>query len=380
MGELRKIVVASDSFKGSATSSQIAWAVATGVHRVMPGCDVVKVPVGDGGEGTVEALVAATGGRQVKCRVLGPLGGVIDASYGILPGGSAVIEMASAAGLTLLKPDERDPLHTTTYGVGQLIAAAISRGCRDILLCIGGSATNDGGTGILSALGYAFRDSAGNAVVPCGASLGSIRAIDGSGAMKGLVECTFTVACDVDNPFFGPKGAAHVFAPQKGADAAVVELLDDGLHHFAQVLLKATDTDVATIPGAGAAGGVGGGLAAMLGARLRPGIEMVLDRIGFDRILDGADLVITGEGSLDAQTARGKTPYGVMQRARRRSIPVIAIGGSVSDTAALNDAGFTAILPLLPHPATLAEAMRTEFTLNNISRTISQLMRTISAF
>lgn len=372
--------MAPDSFKGCATSSQIADAVAEGVHRVMPDCEVVKVQVGDGGEGTVEALVAATGGSLVNCRVSGPLGGDVEAAYGILPAKAAVIEMASAAGLTLLKPEERDPLCTSTYGVGQLISDAISHGCREILLCIGGSATNDGGIGILSALGYTFRDSVGNAMEPCGSSLGSIRAIDGSDAMKELAECTFTVACDVNNPFFGPEGAARVFASQKGADAATVELLDDGLRHFAQVLLKTTGIDVAAMPGAGAAGGVGGGLAAMLGARLRPGIEMVLDTIGFDLILDGADLVITGEGSLDGQTAMGKTPYGVMRRARSMGIPVIAIGGSVLDTAALNEGGFTAIFPLLPYPATLAEAMRTEFTLANIRRTISQLMRTISVF
>ena len=380
MGNLNKIVVASDSFKGSATSAQIAEAVAEGVCGVMSHCQVVKVPVGDGGEGTVEALVAATGGRLVECRVQGPLGGEIDAVYGSLPGGTAVIELASAAGLALLSPEERDPLHTTTYGVGQLISDALTRGCRDILLCIGGSATNDGGTGILSALGYIFRDSTGNAVEPCGASLGYIHSIDTSGAMKELEECTFTVACDVDNPFFGSEGAARIFAAQKGADAAAVELLDSGLQHFAQVLFKETGIDVATIPGAGAAGGVGGGLAAMLGACLRPGIEMVLDTIGFDRILDNADLVITGEGSLDAQTVMGKTPCGVMRRARRKGIPAIAIGGSISDTSALNEAGFTAIFSLLPSPASLAEAMRKEFTLDNVRRTAEQLMRTISAF
>lgn len=372
--------MASDSFKGCATSSQIAEAVAEGVHRVMPDCEVVKVPVGDGGEGTAEALVAATGGSLVNCRVRGSLGGEVEAAYGILPANAAVIEMASAAGLTLLKPEERDPLRTSTYGVGQLISDAISHGCREILLCIGGSATNDGGIGILSALGYTFRDSVGNAVEPCGASLGDIRCIDASGAMKVLAECTFTVACDVNNPFFGPEGAARVFASQKGADAATVELLDDGLRHFAQVLFKTTGIDVAAMPGAGAAGGVGGGLAAMLGARLRPGIEMVLDTIGFDLILDGADLVITGEGSLDGQTAMGKTPCGVMRRARSMGIPVIAIGGSISDTSVLNEAGFTAIFPLLPYPASLAEAMRTEFTLDNVRRTAGQLMRTISAF
>lgn len=380
MGNLRKIVVAADSFKGSATSLQIADAVADGVQSVLPHCEVVKVPLGDGGEGTVEALLAATCGQRIRCRTYDPLRRRIDASYGILPGGTAVIEMASAAGLALLKPEECDPMLTSTYGVGQLISDALNRGCRDILLCIGGSATNDGGTGILSALGYVFRDAEGNPVEPIGASLGDIHSIDTSAAMKALAECTFTVACDVDNPFFGPNGAARVFAPQKGADAGAVERLDEGLHHFAQVLLKASGTDVADLPGAGAAGGVGGGLTAMLGARLCPGIEMMLDAIGFDRILDDADLVITGEGSLDAQTMMGKTPFGVMRRATKKCVPVIAIGGSVSDTYLLNEAGFTAIFPLLPYPAPLAEAMRTEFTMDNVRRTTGQLMRTITVF
>lgn len=373
-------MVAADSFKGSATSMQIARAAAEGVRGVMPGCEVVEVPVGDGGEDTISAIVAATAGKWVHCRVHGPLHGPTDARYGLLPDGTAAIELAEAAGLPMLRPDERNPMLTTTYGVGQLIADAIARGCRNILLCIGGSATNDAGIGILSALGYRFLDADGREVPPCGGSLINIARIDDSDVPAEVKGCRMTVACDVQNPFCGPRGAAYVFAPQKGADDAMMKELDLGLRHFADVILRATGIDVADMPGAGAAGGVGGALAALLGARLCPGIEMVLDAIGFDRTLQGADLVITGEGRIDSQTAMGKTPYGVLLRARSQGIPVIAIGGSVAETDALIKAGFTAVMPLLPSPASLAEAMDVEFTLANVRRTVSQILRIIAAF
>lgn len=375
MGEIRKIVVAVDSFKGCATSRQIARAAAEGIHSVMPECEVAEVPVGDGGEGTVAAIVDVTGGRWVECRVHGPLGGKVDARYCILSDGTAAIEMAAAAGLTLIPATERNPLYATTCGVGEMMADAIGRGCRNFLIFLGGSATNDAATGMLDALGYRFIGGDGLPLSPMGATLKDIRKIDSSGVLPQLADCRFTVACDVRNPFFGPDGAACVFAPQKGATPEDVRRLDAGLRNFASVLKRTTGVGVATMPGAGAAGGMGGGLAALLGAQLKPGIEMVLDAIDFDRILDNADFVITGEGRIDAQTALGKTPFGVMLRARRLGIPTIAIGGSVTEISALTDAGFTAVFPVLPYPCTLAEAMDQEFTLENVRRTVTQLTR-----
>lgn len=375
MGKLRKIVVAVDSFKGSATSWQIAQAAAEGIHSVAPECEVVKVPVGDGGEDTVASIVEAKGSSWVECRVHGPLDGEVVARYGVLSDGTAAIEMATAAGLTLVRPEDRNPLLTTTYGVGETIAHAMAHGCRNFMICIGGSATNDAGIGLLSALGYRFLDADGMVLPPCGASLRLIEKIDLSSVDKSITDCRFTVACDVRNPFYGSNGAAYVYGPQKGADDDAVKILDDGLRHFAAVLKDTTGVDVSAIPGAGAAGGMGGGMMAMLGAQLKPGIEMVLDAINFDRILENADLVFTGEGRVDEQTASGKTPFGVMRRARRLGIPTIAIGGSVTETSALTNAGFTAVIPLLPYPCSLAEAMDREFTLNNVRRTITQLTR-----
>ncbi len=378
MVELRKIVVAVDSFKGSASSRQIARAAAEGIRGVAPECEVAEVPVGDGGEDTLSAIVEAAGGHWVQRRVHGPLGEDVDARYGILPDGTAAIEMAAAAGLTLIPAAVRNPLYTNTYGVGEMVADAIARGCRNFLIFLGGSATNDGASGMLSALGYRFNDADGLPVMPCGASLQKIMEIDSFGAIPQLADCHFTVACDVRNPFFGPDGAAFVFAPQKGATQEDVRKLDDGLRNFASVLKRTTGVDVASMPGAGAAGGMGGGLAAMLGAKLKPGIEMVLDAIGFDHIIENADLVITGEGRIDAQTVMGKTPYGVMLRAHRQGIPTIAIGGSVAETDTLTDSGFTAVLPLLPYPCTLDEAMANDFTLANVRRTLRQCIRLIT--
>lgn len=378
MGEIRKIVVAVDSFKGCATSSQIARAAAEGIHGIMPGCEVVEVHVGDGGEDTVAAIVETTGGRWVDCRVHGPLGEDIDARYGILSDGTAAIEMAAAAGLTLIPAADRNPLYTSTYGMGEMVADAIGRGSRKFLICLGGSATNDAATGMLSALGFRFTGDDGLPLPPCGSSLRHINKIDCKDAIPQLAECRFTVACDVRNPFYGPDGAACVFAPQKGAKPEDVRTLDDGLRSFASVLKLTTGVDVAAMPGAGAAGGMGGGMVAILGAELKPGIEMALDAIGFDRILEDTDLVITGEGRIDAQTAMGKTPYGVMLRARRQGIPTIAIGGAVSETDVLIDAGFTAVLPILPYPCSLDEAMATDFTLANIRRTLRQCTRLIT--
>ena len=328
---MQKIIIASDSFKGSLTSAQVASSIAEGLRSVCADLDIVEVSVADGGEGTVEALRDTLGGRIVRCKVHDPLMREMEAAYAILADGcTAVLEMASASGLPLLTSEERNPLKTSTFGTGELIADALDRGCRQFLVGIGGSATNDGGMGVFAALGYRFLDRQGRVLPACGESLLKVADIDVSGVNPRLREAFFNVACDVDTPFCGPDGAAYVFAPQKGASPSDVEFLDKGLANFASVVQRRLGRDVRFVPGAGAAGGLGGGFLAFSNARLKKGIDMVLDAINFDALLEGADAVITGEGRIDSQTFKGKTPYGVMCRARAKDIPVYAIGGCAS--------------------------------------------------
>lgn len=373
---MRKIVIASDSFKGSLSSAEVAACGERAVHRLFPDCEVVQLPVADGGEGTVETLTAALGGQSVATVVHDPLGRLITARYGwIAQTQTALIEMATASGLPLLSPEERNPWLTSTYGTGELIRDALERGCRKCLIAIGGSATNDGGMGLLQALGFRFLDAEGRELPGCGESLLLIQQIDTHGALAALKECQFTVACDVTNPFYGTEGAAYVFAPQKGADKEMVEALDQGLRHFAQLIHTTQGITIDQLPGAGAAGGLGGGLVAFLKAYLTPGIEMVLDALQFDRQIAGADLIFTGEGKLDAQTCMGKTPMGVLRRAQRQGIPVVALGGAVEASEVLNRCGFLAVLPILPYPTSLAEAMDPTFTQQNIERTVTQVLR-----
>lgn len=377
---MKKIVIASDSFKGSLSSAEVAACGERAVHRLFPDCEVVQLPVADGGEGTVETLTAALGGQSVATVVHDPLGRIITAHYGwIAQTQTAIIEMAAASGLPLLQPAERNPWLTSTYGTGELIRDALKRGCRKFLIAIGGSATNDGGMGLLQALGFRFLDAEGQELPGCGGSLQKIQQIDCTGAIATLKSCQFTVACDVTNPFYGTEGAAYVFAPQKGADAAMVEALDQGLHHFAQLIHTTQGITIDHLPGAGAAGGLGGGLVAFLQAHLTPGIEMVLDALQFDRQIAGADLIITGEGKLDAQTCMGKTALGVLRRAQRQSIPVVALGGAVEASEMLNRCGFLAVLPILPYPVSLPEAMDPSFTQQNIERTLTQVLRLFHA-
>ena len=385
-----KIVIASDSFKGSLASMEVARSVEMGILDVFPSCDVVKVAVADGGEGTMDALCQTLGGRFIRIPVQDPIGRTIFASYVILEdGNTAVLEMSSASGLTLLTPAERNPMLTSTYGTGQLIDDAIGRGCRRFLVGIGGSATNDAGMGMLTALGYRFLDAEGNELSGAGASLSKVCGIDCSGVSQAVRDSEFIVACDVDSPLYGPDGAAYVFAPQKGADPDMVKALDDGLRHYADVVASYTGKlpmhggpsctgetsimkDAASMPGAGAAGGLGYAFVAFFGARLQRGVDMVLDAVGFDSIIEGADLVITGEGRIDAQTLTGKTPYGVLQRASRQNIPVIALAGSV----ALDDSsGFTAIRQITPPDMQLSEAMLPAVASANLRRTISALLQ-----
>lgn len=323
----------------------------------------------DGGEGTVEALVSSLHGQWVEAEVLDPLMRPVHARYGLVDNGrTAVIEMASASGLPLLKEDERNPLKTSSYGTGQLIADALARGCRKLLVGIGGSATNDAGTGMLSALGSRFFDIDGNLLHGCGESLEKIASIDSSHKLPSLESVEITVACDVSNPFCGPSGAAFVFAPQKGADGAMVVQLDNGLCHFAQVIHSYNQIDVTEMPGAGAAGGLGGAFSAFLNARLCRGVEWVLDAIHFDELLKEFDLVVTGEGCIDHQTLMGKTPYGILQAASRQGIPTIAIGGSVDWCEELEESGFSSILSINEEGLPLDVAMRPEIAKEHVRR------------
>ncbi|MDR2882991.1 MAG: glycerate kinase [Alistipes sp.] len=373
---MKKIVIASDSFKGSLTSALVAESVERGVRAVFPECDVRRMYVADGGEGTVEALVDSTGGDRVRCTVSDPLRRPVEAIYGVFGDGKAVMEMAAASGLALLTPAERNPMKTSTRGTGEMIRHALDRGCRTLLVGIGGSATNDAGTGMLQALGFRFFDDAGCELGSGGEILGRIAAIDAAGVPAEIFEASYTVACDVTAPFSGPAGAAHVFASQKGASPEMVAKLDAGLAHFAEVIKKFNGADIRDLPGAGAAGGLGGGFSALLGAWLVSGIEMVLDAIGFRAAIADADLIITGEGKLDAQTAMGKAPRGVLDAAREAGVPVVAIGGAVEGADELNRQGFAAVFPIVPGPVTLEQAMESEQARANVERTVEQIMRT----
>ncbi len=371
-------VIASDSFKGSLSSMEVGMAAEKGIKTVLPSAEVRIIPIADGGEGTVEAIVSGMKGNIINCTVQDPLGNSITASYGLC-GETAVIEMSAASGITLIPSEDRNPWLTSTYGTGQLIKDALKRGCREFLIGLGGSATNDGGTGMLRALGFRFLDLDGNEVGDGGGEVGRIASIDASKVMPELAEATFNIACDVTNPLTGPEGASHIYGPQKGADTEMVIALDTALANFAKVTEKFCGRDFSTYPGAGAAGGMGFAFLAFLHGRLQPGIEMILDAVGFNEKLKGASLVITGEGRLDRQTCMGKAPYGVLKRAVAHNIPVIGIGGSVVPEAvpALLKAGFTAIFPIVPGPIPLHEAMRPDIAYSNIERTVSQILKTI---
>ena len=355
-----RVVAAPDSYKGSLSALAVAEAIERGVRAVFPDAEVVKIPIADGGEGTVEALVAATGGRRELRTVRGPLGDPVSAHWGILGDGeTAVIEMAAASGLPLVAPGRRDPRVATTYGTGELVRAALDAGVRKLVVGIGGSATNDGGTGLARALGVRFLDASGADLPDGGAPLARLAAIELSGLDPRLAAAEVLVACDVDNPLTGPRGASAVYGPQKGATAAIVAELDAALAHYARLARAATGRDVADLPGAGAAGGLGAGLLFFTPARLRPGVGLVLEATGFDAKVKGADLVITGEGRTDFQTAMGKAPVGVAAAAKRHGVPVICISGGLGDGA--DDVlarGVDALLPAVPGPMPLEEAMR----------------------
>lgn len=376
--ELKKIVLAFDSFKGSLSSEQTAACAKAAVERIFPHCESVTSVVADGGEGTVDAVIRAIGGSFRSVSVHDPLMRPIMARYGwSADGRTAVMEMAAACGLTLLQPELRNPWNTSTFGLGEMIADALLAGCRKFLIGIGGSATNDGGCGMLRALGFRLLDARGNELDGTGGSLEKLCTIDDRGALKALSEAEFIVACDVDNPLFGPSGAAHVFARQKGADQPMIERLDAGLRNFATVIERYNGSRIAEIAGAGAAGGLGGGLKSCLNARLVPGIDMLLDAMEFDRTISGADLILTGEGRLDAQTLHGKVPCGILAAARKQGIPVIALGGSVENPRELVKNGFAAVFPIVTGPVSLADAMDQEVAAANLENCVEQIMRTL---
>ena len=371
---MRKYVVIPDSFKGCLSSGEICGIMAREIRRRDPEARVCALPVADGGEGTVDAFLGALGGEKVAVPCRDPYGRPLTAHYGLFPDGkTAVIEMAAAAGLPLVGEDRR-VADATTYGVGQLIAHALKRGAERILLGLGGSATNDGGCGAAAALGVEFLDAEGKAFVPVGGTLRRIAHIRVDGLLPALRQAEVIAMCDIDNPLCGESGAAAVFAPQKGADAATVRMLDEGLAHLAAVIEKDLGRSLLTLPGGGAAGGFGAGSVAFLGARLQMGIEAVLDLTDFDRLAADAYLVITGEGQLDSQSLRGKVVVGVARRARALGVPVVAlVGSSETDIAAAYDAGVTAVFPINPAPTTLSEALahartRLAFTAENVLR------------
>ncbi|WP_026574967.1 glycerate kinase [Bacillus sp. UNC438CL73TsuS30] len=372
-----KFVLAPDSFKESMTAKNAALAMEKGIKKVFPNAECVIVPMADGGEGTVESLVSLSNGEVIKTDVIGPLGKTVTAEYGLLDGGqTAVIEMASASGLGLIKLEDRNPLLTTTYGTGQLIKHALDIGVSRFLIGIGGSATNDGGMGMLQALGVSFKDQDGEELPFGGGALDQLHLIDIGGLDERLKTAKIDVACDVTNPLIGENGASAIFGPQKGANPEMVKLLDQNLAHFAQVIETQLHLDIAQTDGAGAAGGLGAGLLAFLNVRLKKGIELVIEYTGLEEKIIGADYVFTGEGSIDGQTLFGKTPYGVAAIAKKHSVPVIAFAGRIGNgVEVLYNNGFNAIIGILKGVTPLEEALKSgqenlAFTTENICRVL----------
>ena len=355
-----RILIAPDSFKNALSALEVAGNLRAGLEKAMPEAEFELLPMADGGEGTVEAIIDATGGKLMTRTVNDPLMRPVEASFGITGDGTtAVIEMASVSGIQVIRADERNPWITTTYGTGELILSALDEGCRKFVIGIGGSATNDCGAGAASALGVKFMDSEGNAVEQGGGYLDKVRNIDMSGLDPRIAECRIMVACDVSNPLTGPTGASRVYGPQKGADPEMVEKLDSNLRNMAAVIRDQLGIDVDSIPGAGAAGGLGAGMIAFLGGELVAGVTAIADVTGLDEAIEKADLVITGEGKIDSQTRWGKTPFGVAAFAKKHGKPVVAVAGTVGEGAhELFDHGIDTIFPILDAPMDLEEAIR----------------------
>lgn len=372
-----KIVIAADSFKGSLTSIEAGNAIAEGIRRVDAQTRIIVRPLADGGEGTVETLVQGMDGRIRNVTVTGPLGASVNCQYGILKDGvTAVIEMAGAAGLTLLPEEARNPLYTTTYGVGEVIKDAIQNGCRHFIVGIGGSATNDGGAGMLQALGYGLLDSDGRQIPFGAAGLGRLRTITDKYVLPQLSECRFRVACDVTNVLCGENGCSAVFGPQKGAAPDRIPQMDRWLAAYAALAKERFPKADQERPGTGAAGGLGFAFLGFTDAALESGIRIVLEETGLDGYMEDADLVITGEGRIDGQTAMGKAPVGVAGLAKRRRIPVIAFAGCVAEgAAACNKKGIDAFFPILREILTLEEAMKPDNAKAALADTVEQVFR-----
>ena len=373
-----KVVVAIDSFKGSLSSFQAGTAVKDGILSAMPEAEVDVCPIADGGEGTVDAILQSTNASVRRISVTGPLGRSISAYYGIL-NGVAIMEMAKASGLPLLRASERNPMNTTTYGVGEMILDAINHGCREFIIGIGGSATNDGGIGMLQALGFEFLDKRGKDV-PYGAEgVGMIHNISTRGAIKELSECTFHIACDVTNPLCGELGCSAIFARQKGADDEMIKIMDSYLSRYADLTSNALGRDERCTPGAGAAGGLGFAFISYLNASLENGFNLIAKQTGIEEKIKTADIVVTGEGRLDLQTSMGKAPMGVATMAKKYGAPVIAFAGSVTDGAENSEkTGITAFFPVLREVCTLEKAMQTEYAKKNVTKTAEQVFKLIS--
>lgn len=372
-----KVVIAIDSLKGSLSSMEAGTAIKDGILAAKPDAEVIVKPLADGGEGTTDALIEGMNGERIDLTVTGPMHTPVDAYYGYLKDtNTAVMEMASAAGITLVPDSEKNPLLATSYGVGEMINDAIQRGCRNFIIGIGGSVTNDGGIGMLKALGVRFLDENGEDAGEGGQALAKIARIDVSGMNPLLKECHIQVACDVNNPLCGENGSTYVYGPQKGVTEDMKKTLDEAMAHFARVTSETLENDYMNTPGAGAAGGLGYAFLAYTGAALTPGIELILDAVGLEEELSGADVVVTGEGRLDFQTAMGKAPVGVAKLAKKYNAKVIAFAGSVTKEAtACNKEGIDAFFPILRGVCTLAEAMDPVAARNNMTATVEQVFR-----
>ena len=376
-----KIVISIDSLKGSLTSIEAANAIKKGILSVDNKSDVVIMPLADGGEGTVEALVQGMNGEEKVISVTGPINEKVNATYGILKEtNTAIIEMAQASGLPLVPAELRNPLNTTTYGVGEIIKEAIEKGCRNFIVGIGGSATNDCGVGMLQALGFEFYDENDNLVGLGGKVLNQIKRIKTDNKLKELDECNFKIACDVNNPLYGENGAAYIYGPQKGATKEIVKELDKGLKNFAEVVKKDLGKDIAHIEGAGAAGGLGFGFLGFLNSKLESGIKIILDEIKLEEVVKDADIVITGEGRLDNQTAMGKAPIGVAKLAKKHGAKVIAIAGCTTpDAVKCNEEGIDAYFSIVNKAMTIDEAMKKENATQNMIESTIQIFNLIKA-
>ncbi|WP_404359330.1 glycerate kinase [Cytobacillus firmus] len=373
-----KIVIAPDSFKESLSALEAANAIERGFKSIFPHAQYKKMPMADGGEGTVQSLADATDGRIIECTVTGPLGEPVQSFFGLTGDGkTAVIEMAAASGLHLVSPEKRNPLLTSTRGTGELITAAVDTGVQHIIIGIGGSATNDAGAGMIQALGGKLYDKTGREIGPGGGALAELSAIDMSNLDPRIRDVHIEVACDVDNPLTGPRGASAIFGPQKGATPEMVQLLDRNLGHFADIVEHALGKPFRDIEGAGAAGGIGGSLLAFLNADLKRGIDIVLYAINFEEEVKGADLVITGEGRIDSQTIYGKTPIGVAKAAKKHGIPVIGLAGSLSDDSQIvHDHGIDALFSIVPGVITLPDAFeKAVLYMERTARNIAAIMK-----